>query len=116
MNKLAQYDPLQSLDAVEQRLAGEGYRFAGGELADFFGGDYGVINLAFFFAGALLLLYLLAGGIAFMTSGGDPKALESAKKTITNAFIGFFLVFTAYWTVQLVAAVLGLSGVSEMFS
>jgi len=67
-------------------------------------------------AGLLLLLYLIFGGLQMMTSGGDPKAVESAKGKITGALIGFVIVFVAYWLVQIVASVLGLqTSVGKIF-
>ncbi len=50
-----------------------------------------------------------------MTSGGDPKAVQSAKSKITNALIGFVIVFAAYWIVQLIASILGLEAITNIF-
>lgn len=68
-------------------------------------------------AGILLLLYLLVGGMQLMLSRGDPKAMQDAKNKITNAFVGFLIVFTAYWLVQIVGDLLGLGQTSfgELF-
>jgi multisubunit Na+/H+ antiporter MnhB subunit len=41
--------------------------------------------------GISLLGYLLYGAFLWLTSGDKPDQLESAKKTITNAVIGFAL-------------------------
>ena len=70
---------------------------------------------AFPAAGILLLLYLVYGGFRLMTSGGDPKAVEAAKAKITTAVIGFVIIFAAYWIVQIVARVLGLQGITNIF-
>jgi hypothetical protein len=67
-------------------------------------------------AGILLLLFLIYGGFSLMTSGGDPKAVQGAKSKITNALIGFVIVFAAYWIVQIVASVLGLGKIGEIFN
>lgn len=64
------------------------------------------------FAGILLLLYLLFGGLQLMLSRGDPKAMQDAKGKISNALVGFLIVFAAYWIVQLLGEVLGLQGTS----
>src|SRR5258708_5860085 len=63
-------------------------------------------------SGMLLLVYLIFGGIQLMLSAGDPKAAGAAKSHITNAFIGFFIIFIAYWVVQLFGIVLGLTGIT----
>lgn len=72
----------------------------------------------FSIAGILVLIYLIFGGIQLMTSAGDPKAVESAKGKITNALIGFVIVFAAYWIVQIVGGVLGLrsTGFGSVFN
>lgn len=58
-------------------------------------------------AGLILLLYLLWGGFALMTSGGDPKAVEGAKAKITNALKGFLIMFFAFWLVRILAIITG---------
>ena len=73
------------------------------------------IKYLFPLAGILLLLYLLLGGFSLMTSGGDPKAVQGAKSKITNALIGFVIIFAAYWIVQLVASILGLEAITNIF-
>lgn len=52
-------------------------------------------------AGLLLFAYLVMGGFSFLTSGGDPKAMEQAKGKVTNAIVGFIIIFVAYWLVQI---------------
>jgi len=44
-----------------------------------------------------------------MTGANDPKAKESAGKSITNAVVGFFILFVSYWVIQIVEVVLGIS-------
>ncbi len=51
--------------------------------------------------GLLLFVYLLFGGFSYLTSGGDPKGMEKAQGQITNAIVGFVIVFLAYWLVQI---------------
>lgn len=87
---------------------------------DFAGGNFGEIIsalLPYLFAGAglLLLLYLIFGGIQFMTSGGDPKAMESAKGKITGALVGFIIIFASYWIVQIVGIILGIEAIQTIF-
>ena len=62
----------------------------------------------FAIAGLLLLLYLIWGGFSLMTSGGDPKHMDQAKGKITNAIIGFLLLFVSYWLVQILQVIFGL--------
>jgi len=66
-------------------------------------------------AGLVLLLYLILGGLQLMTSRGDPKAVEAAKGKITNALLGFIVVFASFWIVQLVGRFLGIEVFQNIF-
>jgi hypothetical protein len=73
------------------------------------------INLIFPIVGLAMLLYLIYGGFKYMTSRGDQKAVESAQSTITTAVIGFIVVFTSYWIVQIIGRVLGIQAFRTIF-
>jgi len=62
----------------------------------------------FYLAGVALLIYLIIGGLQYMLSKGDPKAMQAAQAKITNAVIGFVIVILAFFIVQLVGQLLGL--------
>ena len=66
-------------------------------------------------AGFLLLVYLVISGFKYMTAKGDPKALQSAKSSLATALIGFIIVFVSFWIVQLLATVLGLQPITNIF-
>ncbi len=74
------------------------------------------MKLVFFFAGAGLLLMLLAGGFTFLTSAGDTKKLEKGKQQLTNAILGFIIIFAAYWVVQVLGFVFGFDAVKTIFN
>jgi hypothetical protein len=78
-----------------------------------------IINRAipwiFTIAGMLLLVYLIFGGLQLMLSQGDPKAAQGAKSHITNALVGFIIIFISYWVVQLFGLILGLQGIGAIF-
>lgn len=59
-------------------------------------------------AGIAMILYLIYGGFHYMASRGDPKGMQEAKGKITNAIIGFIIIFAAYWIVQLLIFLLRL--------
>ncbi len=46
----------------------------------------------FTLAGMVALLFLIWGGIRYMTARGDPKAVDSARGIITSAIIGLIIV------------------------
>jgi len=52
--------------------------------------------------GISLFVMLIIGGFKFITSGGDPKAVEEAKKTITWAVGGLVLASLAYFILILI--------------
>jgi len=75
----------------------------------------GLLPYLFAGAGLFLLLYLIFGGFQLMTSGGDPKKMQEAKGKLTNALVGFIIVFVAYWLVQIVGTILGIEAITNIF-
>ncbi|MCX6793841.1 MAG: hypothetical protein NTY06_01930 [Candidatus Gottesmanbacteria bacterium] len=71
--------------------------------------------LIFAFAGLGLLLMLISAGYTFLTSAGDAKKMEQGKQQLTNAVVGFFIVFAAYWIVQLTGTIFGLQSITSVF-
>jgi len=51
------------------------------------------INLFIIVAGMFLLLYLLWGAYDWITSSGEKEKITKAQNKITNALIGFILIF-----------------------
>jgi hypothetical protein len=98
---------------LEQSIPG--FRFAGGNISAFFTGQYGISTLVFFIAGAIIVLYSISAGLGLMMSRGDPAAVNSSKQKLTNAIVGFIIVFSAYWVVQIVGLVLGAQGILQTF-
>lgn len=66
-----------------------------------------IISSLLFVAGIVLFIMLVMGGIKFITSGGDPKGLDSAKKTLTYAIGGIVLVALAYLVLVLIQTITG---------
>lgn len=66
-------------------------------------------------AGFALFLYLVIGGFEFLVSGGDQNKIQSGKSKITNALVGFLILFLAYWIVQLIGTVLNVSLINSLF-
>jgi hypothetical protein len=71
-----------------------------------------LIQLVLVFAGLLFLTYLLLGGLSWITSNGDPKAVASARSRITNAFVGLTLVVATYAIIKIIETVFGIRIVS----
>lgn len=67
------------------------------------------------FAGVGLLVMLIMGGFNYLVSGGDAKKMQLAQQQITNAVIGFLVVFLAYWLTQMAGYILGLPEILNSF-
>lgn len=74
-----------------------------------------VTKYLFTIAGVLLLLYLIFSGFQYLTSAGDPKKAQEAQSKITQALIGFAIIFASYWIVQIIANLLGLGIIKQTF-
>jgi hypothetical protein len=68
---------------------------------------HSIIGSLLFVAALVLFFMLLAGGFKFITSGGDPKGLDSARKTITYAIIGIIIVASSYLILVLIQTITG---------
>lgn len=73
------------------------------------------VPLLLAFAGLGLLLMLISSGYTFLTSAGDAKKMEQGKQKLTNSIVGFFIVFAAYWIVQLVGIIFKLDSINSVF-
>jgi len=59
------------------------------------------------FMGLIFFALLLWGGMRYMLSRGDEKAIASARGTLTNATIGLLIVLSAFAIITLIAIVTG---------
>ena len=66
-----------------------------------------VIKIILGIAGITFFILLLSSGFKFITSGGDPKALEGAKKTLTYAVGGLILIVLSYLILLLIKEITG---------
>lgn len=68
----------------------------------------GLISVMFLFVFFLTFLYLILGGLQWVSSGGDKAGLEAARNKITHAFVGLILVASSWAMMALIAAFFGL--------
>ncbi|MGI6278376.1 MAG: pilin [Patescibacteria group bacterium] len=68
-----------------------------------------ILIYVFPIAGILVFIYLLYGGLNLMMAAGNEEGIREGKAKITNALIGFLIIFAAYWIVQILEIVLGIS-------
>lgn len=57
--------------------------------------------------GVVLFLMLLSGGFKYLTSGGDPKSVEGAQKTLTYAIGGLVLLAGSYLILLIIQTITG---------
>lgn len=72
----------------------------------------GVIQLLLVVAGLIAFLYLLMGGIQWITSGGDKAGVDAARQKILAAIIGLVIVFATWALIRLIEAFIGVSIIS----
>lgn len=66
-----------------------------------------VVGFALGFAGIVLFILLIIGGFKYITSGGDPKAVEGARKTLTYAIAGLLVILLSYLVLVLIKEITG---------
>ena len=74
-----------------------------------------VIQVLFVAAGVLFVIFLLIGGVQWVSSGGDKEGLDSARKKIKNALIGLTIVLGIYAFGGILNAVFGVDLFSVCF-
>ena len=63
----------------------------------------------FWLAGTILFGAIIVSGFQFLTSAGDPKKTASAKGCLTNAALGFLIIFISWWLIQIIQDVFNLT-------
>ncbi len=66
-----------------------------------------IVNNIFVFAGVIIFGLTIYSGFQFVSGGS--KGIDNAKQTMTTALIGFLMMFAAYWVVQIIEAMTGVS-------
>lgn len=56
-----------------------------------------------------LLILLVMGGFKYLTSGGEPKAVQAAHQTLTWAILGIFFMAIAWLILQLISGFTGVN-------
>ncbi len=101
--------PSQALAAVAPVTESDGFAQFD-QLTNVFANVTSVVSTLIGFA---LLLMLIRGGIAYITAQGDPKALTTARASITWAIIGFVVVLAAYLIISLIAGFVQIPGIGK---
>jgi len=68
-----------------------------------------VLALLFFFAALMAFIFIIIGGIQWITAGGDKIAAQAARDRITAAVVGLLIVVAAFAITTILSAVLGIN-------
>jgi hypothetical protein len=74
-----------------------------------------IVRFVVAISGVALLIMLLVGGFSFLFSGGDPKKLEQARGTLTNAVIGIVVIVAAYLIIRIIGVFTGTTTLLSTF-
>lgn len=66
-----------------------------------------VVNWLLILSGTVALVFVILSGISFITSGGDQKKIDQAKKTLTYAIIGLLVIFLSFLIIKIIAYMTG---------
>jgi len=69
----------------------------------------GAISLVILVVALIFFFILIWGGLKWVMSEGDEKAVGSARNQITNALIGLAIVFAAFAIMKLIETVFGIN-------
>ena len=68
-----------------------------------------IVGTLLILAALMAFLYLILGGIQWITSGGDKTHMETARNKITHAIVGLIIVGAAWAVMILVQNFLGIN-------
>lgn len=66
-----------------------------------------IITFIFYLAIPIVVLMIIIGGAYFLTSGGNPERIRTAKNIILYTLIGFFIVLLAKGIISMLESLLG---------
>lgn len=72
-----------------------------------------IITSLIFFVGAVAVILIMVAGFKFITSGGDAKQVEGARKTLTYAIIGLIIVLLSFFVIFLVSQLTGVTCIKQ---
>lgn len=74
-----------------------------------FGSAIGTITGVLIVGGIVLfMIYFILSGISWITSSGDPKAVEKARGGLTHALTGLIILFSVFALLKLIGSLFGI--------
>src|SRR4030043_2472790 len=80
--------------------AGSAYQSIGGFIS-------AILPNIYVFSGLILFFLFVGGGFAILTSGNNPDKKGSGAKAVTAALVGFIIIFTSFWIIQIIEVITG---------
>ena len=104
----------ETLDSLNPLLLGGGNNIDetiaspyAGELSNPGGVVSRALEFAIPIAGLILFVMLVWGGFEMLVGAPSGKSIDAGKQRVTAAIIGFILLFSSYWLMQIVEVVFG---------
>jgi small-conductance mechanosensitive channel len=66
-----------------------------------------VVNLLFSLSAFIAMIFIVWAGYSMVAAAGNEEKLASAKESLSNAIIGFFLILVAYVLLDAILVILG---------
>lgn len=66
-----------------------------------------VISAALLFVGIVAIAFIIYAGIGFTMSGGDPKKVDGARRTMTFAILGLTIVLLSFGIIIFIGYITG---------
>lgn len=68
---------------------------------------FAVIDMLLYAAGILAVIFIIVGGVSYMTADGSPEKAAAARKRILNALLGLVIVLMSAVVVSFIGRSLG---------
>lgn len=70
-----------------------------------------ILPNVYIIAGVILFILLIIGGLMVIINAGksEQEGVQKGQKAITSALVGFLIIFTSYWIIQIIEVITGIS-------
>jgi uncharacterized membrane protein len=97
------FNPSVSVDIFKSFFGGKDWY---DNIGDFI--SQSIIPNVLMVAGLLLFFLIILGGFTLITNAGNPDKQKEGAKTLSYALLGFVIIFTSYWIMQILGIITGI--------